>query len=66
MELILKIEVCISSKQIGQKEQTSTGIISSTTNLHILKKGVQNGVKLIKLALSQFLWQARSSLKLKP
>ena len=36
MELILKIEVCISSKRIRQKEQTSTEIISSATNLHIL------------------------------
>ena len=36
MEMILKIEVFISSKQIRQKEQTSTGIISSTANLYIL------------------------------
>ena len=36
---VIKIEVCISSKRIRQKEQTSTGIIiiSHATNLHILK-----------------------------
>ena len=67
MELILKIEVCISSKRIRQKERTSTGIISSATNLHTLKLLVcKKGDKLIKLGLSQFLWQACSSLKLKP
>ena len=38
MEMMLKREVCIiSSKRIRQKEKTSTGIISSATNLHILK-----------------------------
>ena len=42
MELILKIEVCIGSKRIRQKEQTSTGIISSATNLHILNISQNN------------------------
>ena len=52
MEQILKIGVCISSKRIRQKEQTSTGFISSATNLHIFKLLECKTVISFKLGLS--------------